>query len=132
MTFKPKPLPLVVQAILLRRHHPSMQVKVKGTTLQAHFEVRPSEMGGTYQVLLQHQQGSPPEVHVLSPTLQHRDGVPPPHLYRNGALCLFYPPSGEWTPQQALATTLIPWTVDWLFYYEIWLVTGTWEGGGRH
>lgn len=30
-----------------------------------------------------------------------------------------------------LADTIIPWTQEWLYYYEIWLATGEWCGGGH-
>jgi hypothetical protein len=29
-----------------------------------------------------------------------------------------------------IATTIIPWLALWLYYYEVWLATGHWEGGG--
>lgn len=31
-----------------------------------------------------------------------------------------------------IANTILPWTSLWLYYYEIWLGTGKWEGGGDH
>lgn len=31
-----------------------------------------------------------------------------------------------------IADTYIPWAIEWLYYYEIWLVTGEWCGGGIH
>ena len=31
-----------------------------------------------------------------------------------------------------LANTIVPWVADWLYYYEVWLFTGEWEGGGIH
>jgi hypothetical protein len=31
-----------------------------------------------------------------------------------------------------LATTTVPWALLWLFYFESWLVTGAWDGGGIH
>ena len=31
-----------------------------------------------------------------------------------------------------LATTIVPWCSEWLFYYELWLATGEWLGGGVH
>ena len=31
-----------------------------------------------------------------------------------------------------LATTIFPWTAEWLLHYEIWLATGEWTGGGYH
>jgi hypothetical protein len=31
-----------------------------------------------------------------------------------------------------IATTLIPWTALWLYYYELWLDTGKWLGPSSH
>ena len=30
----------------------------------------------------------------------------------------------------SIADTIVPWTAEWLVYYEIWLMTGEWYGGG--
>jgi hypothetical protein len=30
-----------------------------------------------------------------------------------------------------LADSIVPWASEWLFFYEFWLVTGEWDGGGR-
>ena len=38
----------------------------------------------------------------------------------------------EFTKDKFLANTIIPWTVEWLYFYEIWLATGEWCGGGEH
>ena len=65
-------------------------------------------------------------------------GQLPPHIYFNMAdppyprLCLYDPKERLWTPEEYIADTIIPWTIDWLFFFEGWLDTGTWEGGGRH
>ncbi len=29
-----------------------------------------------------------------------------------------------------VAYTIVPWLMEWLVYYEVWLITGQWEGGG--
>ncbi len=31
-----------------------------------------------------------------------------------------------------IATTVIPWLLEWLVYYEAWQATGEWLGGGEH
>ncbi|WP_125766697.1 hypothetical protein [Lapidilactobacillus wuchangensis] len=31
-----------------------------------------------------------------------------------------------------LKETLIPWTKEWLYFYELFLVTGKWYGNGEH
>jgi hypothetical protein len=28
--------------------------------------------------------------------------------------------------------TFVPWTALWLFYFEDWLTTNEWRGGGEH
>ena len=62
----------------------------------------------------------------------------PPHIYFNKAdpqnprLCLYDPQERSWGPEEYIAETIIPWAGDWLFFFEGWLATGEWEGGGRH
>jgi hypothetical protein len=46
------------------------------------------------------------------------------------ASTLFYAPKREWRSDMTLATSIIPCVSLWLYYYEVWLVTGEWEGGG--
>lgn len=79
----------------------------------------------------------PPIVRVRAPQLSCRASEPHrlvPHLYGShddplGAhLCLYYPDGTEWSRQSILAKTILPWTVEWLFYYEMWHVTGIWGG----
>lgn len=82
-----------------------------------------------------------PRVQVMSPVLQrhpeYEDG-PIPHVYGNDEepelpfLCLFSPEGNEWSLDDLIAETTIPWATRWLFFYEGWLVTKKWKGGGRH
>jgi hypothetical protein len=50
-------------------------------------------------------------------------------VYSSGDLCLYLP--GEWNESMLLAATILPWTSQWLFYYELWLITGHWMGTGH-
>ena len=85
--------------------------------------------------------GFSPKVTVTEPLLRSRPEQPEepiPHIYPNGSdqdrpvLCLFLPGAGEWSFDNAVADTTIPWAVDWLACYEGWLATGEWTGGGVH
>lgn len=79
-----------------------------------------------------------PWVRVLRPRLVQRPELPEgplPHVYWQGdepGLCLFDPLQKEWDASMAISRTTIPWTIDWLYFYEIWSMTGKWLGGGRH
>lgn len=108
------------------------------TKLRFDFSVWPTQISREYSCRVELSQGGhDPEAYVLSPDLQElAGGERPQHIYDhiNGItqLCLFYPKSNEWTPQSCLSNTMVPWTISWLRFYEIWLITGKWEGGGEH
>jgi hypothetical protein len=91
-----------------------------------------------YTIDIRYRLGWMPEVRVISPTLvrlpDNAEGQLP-HVYPpsdDPTLCLFDPRTEEWIPAMALAQTTVPWTLDWLGCYELWLMTGKWTGGGRH
>lgn len=93
---------------------------------------------GTYSLEIRYELDSFPEVRVLTPELVRLPGNSEgqlPHVYppvEDPTLCLFDPREGEWTPAMSIATTTVPWALDWLVCYELWLMTGRWTGGGRH
>jgi hypothetical protein len=61
-----------------------------------------------------------------------------PHIYWNDrnpewpSLCLWDPKEMFWTPEQMIATTILPWTAEWLLFFEYWQITGEFRGPGRH
>jgi hypothetical protein len=61
-----------------------------------------------------------------------------PHIYWNErnpawpALCLWDPVEMFWTPEMSIATTIIPWTSEWLLFFEYWQISGEFLGPGRH
>lgn len=99
------------------------------------FDVRPTPLARTYSVLLRFRKGEAPEVFVLKPDLNALAGGRwLPHVYssRPVRLCLHYPKYQEWSPMQSIADTIVPWTYLWLAYFEDWLLTDEWKGGGKH
>ena len=47
---------------------------------------------------------------------------------RDSSLCLHVPE--DWNSGLFIADSIVPWTYEWLYFYEIWLATGEWCGGG--
>lgn len=83
----------------------------------------------------------PIAIHVLDPpigALARAAGVKLPHVYPNRkdpdmpALCVYDPEAGEWTSSMLLVDTIVPWTSEWLFFYEGWEIDGRFGGVGRH
>ncbi|TCA66784.1 hypothetical protein E0J09_03170 [Rhizobium leguminosarum bv. viciae] len=91
-----------------------------------------------YRLEIRYVVGDFPEVRVRSPELvkvpENPDG-PLPHIYgplSDPTLCLFDPAADEWDGCMLISRTTVPWSIDWITFYEFWLMTGVWSGGGRH
>jgi len=99
------------------------------------FRVRPTPLSREYDARLTYRSGQRPKIVVRRPDLTAlAAGKPLPHVYPGvpPPLCLYLPRAGDWTPSLALADTVLPWTYLWLAYFEDWLVSGEWHGGGVH
>jgi hypothetical protein len=86
-------------------------------------------------------------VHVVDPLIGELmlDGDDLPHIYWNDrapfwpALCLWDPEEMYWDPEMMIATTIIPWTSEWLLFFEycrypvnFWGPAGTRAGGATN
>src|SRR5439155_6298643 len=95
--------------------------------------VQPLPITGRYRVRIEYRAMIKPKVWVEDPPLSQRDPDEPiPHTYSPDRPCLFHPRYGEWRADMKIATTIIPWLLEWLVYYEAWQATGEWRGGGEH
>lgn len=130
MNPEPKALSTVMQLQRLRSQFPGGRGQSQGNVLTWTMELSPSELFRTFMVALKYNPSQLPEVRLKQPQLEQREGKRAPHLYPDGSLCLFYPKAREWNHRMWISESIIPWTSEWLFHYEIWLLTGEWEGGG--
>jgi hypothetical protein len=108
---------------------------VKKDELIWSFEACPTPLSRTYQVRLTCKIDGTPSVYVLKPDLNLlAEGRVLPHVYpgKPVRLCLYYPRYQEWTSALSIAETIVPWTYLWLAYFEEWLLSGEWKGGGKH
>ena len=99
------------------------------------YVANPLAVGRDYDVRIEFEQGGTPQIYVDRPDLHAlAGGRRIPHLYqqRPVRLCLYLPRAHEWQSWMRLDQTVIPWTVLWLFYFEEWLISDHWKGGGMH
>lgn len=100
------------------------------------FTAQPTQLSETYVVLLIfHIDNYSPDVFVLDQDVwevSKKKSIP--HLYdsKRIKLCLYYPAYKDWDQTMPLNTTFVPWTYLWLYYYEEWLYSSEWKGGGEH
>jgi hypothetical protein len=125
------PLSLATQqGHLLRRYSDSWVIRLRERLVWM-GELTPTEYSATYEVLIDYQVGKAPLVYVARPRLQLLEGQALPHVYPLNTLCLFLG-NREWHESIPIADTLVPWASEWLLFYELWLATGEWLGGGEH
>jgi hypothetical protein len=98
------------------------------------FDASPSPLSRVYRVRIEMAQERSPRTFVETPDLALlADGRDLPHVYRNPTrLCLYLPGTSEWQPWMRVDQTIVPWSVLWLWYFEDWLASGEWKGGGVH
>lgn len=139
-TFPVEPIPSLAQRALefRRLDWPGARISMSVRQLICSMEMAPGAYGRLYQCLLKiTPDAAQPDVIVVGPDLNGlAHGRAIPHTYAYGGsgtrLCLWWPKGREWMPRMKLADTFIPWTGEWLHYFELWLKTGEWSGGGEH
>jgi len=137
MVQKSKAISIAVQALSIRRLFPETKVTMlRDFQLTWTHSLSPSPLGDIYKIKLVYHLTESPKVYVVDPKplLRAKEKTKLPHCYdqERQRLCLYYPKYNEWDKTMLLTSTIIPWTYEWLYHYEIWLGTGEWHGGGIH
>jgi hypothetical protein len=128
-----KQLTIAMQAGHLRHSFPEAKLNLhKNNLLTWHGVITPTPLSQSYHVTIQYRLGERPDVTISDPPLKTNNGQKIPHVFSGNRLCLFRYKYYEWDSGMRIDNTIIPWTSLWLFFYEIWLATGTWCGGGEH
>jgi len=99
------------------------------------YNAIPSPLSRNYDIRIDFRQSRKPHIFVEAPDLHAlAGGRRIPHLYqqRPPKLCLYLPQTYEWQSWMRLDQTVVPWTALWLFYFEEWLASDDWKGGGMH
>ena len=90
--------------------------------------LKPSEGSPNYTICIQWYLGEVPKVFVVLPAIADEA----PHRYADGSLCLYDPREHQRQSDDLIARDIIPWTCEWLYWYEIWQETGKWTGPSAH
>lgn len=108
--------------------------RLHATGLCWEYRVRPTPVSREYSIRITFRRGGTPEVFVLDPDLVTLAGNRPlPHVYHDPLrLCLTLPGTREWSGTMRIDQTFVPWATIWLFYFEEWLNSDDWKGGGEH
>lgn len=107
------------------------QISVNGFYLV--LNMKPFENSLDYRVLFFQERNKKPKTYILSPNIYElTNGKEPPHVYEfNESLCRLCLNLPSEVDTNKYYDYVIPWISDWLAYFEMWLITGEWYGGGH-
>jgi hypothetical protein len=124
-------LSLREQRAWLARVHRAFVCRVS-TILVCRGAIRPWELACEYRFRIEYRLGHLPRTFIEEPKLERRrPDERIPHTYSDEEVCLFLPFTHEWHPSKPLALTIVPWLMQWLAFYEVWLCTEEWHGEGE-
>ena len=123
MNFGNSEISLGLQIHAMRSYFPQLRYRRVNQRPTWTGHLQPTEKSPQYQVKVVYDSYRP-KVWVLSPDIVANA----PHRYPDDSLCLYYPHDRSWTRDKFIYRTVIPWACEWLYFYEIWCVTGVWYG----
>lgn len=110
------------------------QVRKDHRNIDTYITLKPTEDSQSYKLRISARvERIGVNIYPVKPSIgREYAGKKIPHMYPDGSLCLYYPEYDEWNYSDSWADTLIPWISLWLYYFELWVMTGEWLGGGIH
>jgi hypothetical protein len=116
---------IVAEQALVRETFPFLHSRISGLELMCRGRIQPSEESCIYRIEIRYTPWNSPEVRMIDPHIKFTEGA---HMYHNDTLCLYDWREQPWQNRWHLHQTVIPWTAEWLVFYELLQLTGKWHG----
>jgi len=87
-------------------------------TVSWHGTLTPSLLSETYTVLIRYHIPQAPSVFVVRPEIERNAK----HRFKDDSLCIYDTREREWHDGMFISQSIVPWTSEWLLYYEAWLI----------
>lgn len=121
------------QVMAMRNKYPHFNTVFDYQKMIVKGSLRPTSRSVLYQFTLEYDLNKILNIRITSPELVKNDrGEKIPHMYSAKYLCLYQPKYQEFKKSEFLSDTVIPWISLWLYFYELWHITGKWLGRGEH
>jgi hypothetical protein len=115
----------VIQKALIEKHFPCFNCTLRCRQLKCEGRITPSEGCATYRIQISYKPGGVPEVRIKEPRIIPSASI---HMYPIGTLCLYQPSEDPWKSSDDIHRKIIPWTAEWLVFYELYLIYNKWLG----
>jgi hypothetical protein len=110
-----------IQKFLIDYFFPGIHSAQSGNELIIKYELRDPDWKSTYTIGILLKAFKEPKVWVLQPDIKPRLSI---HMYQDKSLCLFHRADFGIFEKISIARQIIPWTIEWVHFYELWQVNG--------
>jgi hypothetical protein len=117
---------LIHQKRLIENNNDFLKCTIDRKVLICIGYTKPEGSNYTYKVKIEHVVGKEPKTTILEPVVKPASKI---HMYADHSLCLSYSKETKWSEKTKVYENTIPWLIEWIIYYELYLVNGNiWEG----
>ena len=114
---------------LIKTNFDFIECKQRGDKLICTGKNKPSKNSQEYDFRIEYDIFNAPKVFIENPVIQYNDDI---HMYpSDNSLCLYHKTdlvNEKWSYKKYnLFDTIIPWTLEWFVFYELYKITGRWE-----
>ncbi|AFU67264.1 hypothetical protein P700755_000210 [Psychroflexus torquis ATCC 700755] len=119
---------LIREKKLIKSNYDFLKCTIKQNKLICKGIIKPTEYSKEYSIRIDYEGINSPKVYLIEPEIEYHDDI---HIYpKEKNLCLYHPETDNffWDYRKHnIFDTIIPWTLEWFVYYELYLITGKWE-----
>lgn len=120
----------------IKEMFPDLEVlKNNGNSFEIIIKLRPTPISKVYDIKICFHNSGRVKVYVIDEKLEvakNREKLPHVYSHEEQRLCLYSPIRRQWTNHKLITLTIIPWASEWLQFYELWIPSGEWLGGGHN
>lgn len=111
---------------LLEMNYSFLNCTIQNKILIIKGQFQPTDISSVYFYKIKYDGEYSPKVYIEEPLIDYNDEI---HMYpSDNRLCLYYPQDMPWNARlHHLFDTIIPWTHEWIIFYEKYLISGRWE-----
>lgn len=114
---------------LIAKHYSFLEYKITKGVLVCKGVSQPTLYSEKYNFRIIYDGFNAPKIYVDSPQIEYNDDI---HMFpKDNSLCLYHKSdliNEKWDYRiYNLYNTIIPWTMEWFVFYELYLISGKWE-----
>jgi hypothetical protein len=111
---------------LLEQHYDFLKFSFEKNVLVCTGKIKSADFKHEYKIEIRCTVGAEPYSKIIEPEIVPSLHI---HMYNDHSLCLHYPPDMKWSGSTPIYKYTIPWVLEWITFYELYLVNGgKWEG----